>query len=692
MHLSRIYSFQRRHWVPWLLLVILLGLPTVTLQDQLAQEETAGNRTTLENVPVAPLPFSFPSEITLRAAVLHAPPFAFAQNSSGNFTGFQLDLMERLQQFAAQDNVDLRWNISHHALTQYDAALNLVAHDCQVEEPDEYSLIEQQQQMVLQQSHPDNHEDEEEKYVGCNDLDIIIGNYYATPERSMRAKLTPTWLKSTIATMKLKDPASAAAAGESAGESAGEAQKEENHVPTSFFGGENVLSSSSSSSLPKQPLPQQQQPQREYNSLTDITVAAASLDSDDGVGSVKACLKAGTFYARLVQEKFPTLPFQMCASTEECLTFLKTGRCVLHVDDELQLHYRASLEPMTLEVTRERFHTQWIVWPMRHDLDTTVVSLLNKWLFAASINATMDDLYQAYFHHDLCPAGTAGPHCDQYCHPENGAADVSGKCVCKSIRFSGADCSFEVPEDTNLIPQALEIVAYCLLAINVAAIGGCATWLWLKRRSAPVRCSQPYFLWLVLLGCLISSCTIVPLAAQDDHDNQHPPQSCMAIPWMYSVGFSVTFGTLFAKILRVYHIFRQAAEQARYSPYMSRHYFVTIQEIAAIIGIVLLIDVAILVTWNFVDPLTWERVIIREDQFGAPLESEGYCTSDSWVIFGGLIGAYHISLLAVACFLCYKARDIPTKFSEGKYVSFAVVSHLQIMIVGGKLFCWFPRC
>lgn len=158
--------------------------------------------------------------------------------------------------------------------------------------------------------------------------------------------------------------------------------------------------------------------------------------------------------------------------------------------------------------------------------------------------------------------GTAGEHCELPCDPDHGAADATGQCVCESIRWTGDDCAVEVPQDTHSIPVSLKAMAYCMLGFNVIVIGICASWLHYCRFSAQVRYAQPSFLWLVLLGCLISSCTIIPMAQEDGGDaDNNAPGSCMAIPWLYSVGFSVTFGTLFAKILRVYLIFTQAAHQ-----------------------------------------------------------------------------------------------------------------------------------
>lgn len=113
---------------------------------------------------------------------------------------------------------------------------------------------------------------------------------------------------------------------------------------------------------------------------------------------------------------------------------------------------------------------------------------------------------------------------------------------------------------------------------------------------------------------------------------------------------------------------------------------VTFRETLSFIGFVLAVDVFILTIWTVVDPLVWERTVLAADQFGAPLESEGFCRSDHWVAFAAVIATLHLTLLGVACYMCYVARDIPTKFSEGKYLAIAMISNLQIFVVGG-MFC-----
>lgn len=44
-------------------------------------------------------------------------------------------------------------------------------------------------------------------------------------------------------------------------------------------------------------------------------------------------------------------------------------------------------------------------------------------------------------------------------------------------------------------------------------------------------------------------------------------------------------------------------------------------------------------------------------------------------------GRKKMSFMSVACWLCYKSRNICTTFSEGRYLSVAMVSNLQIFVV-----------
>ena len=407
-----------------------------------------------------------PSHIKLRAGVLHAPPFAIVgeyYDGEPRFDGFQIDLLQRLSQFALEDdNVVLEFDL-HVSPPQYGSALDLIAKDCN-------STVNPQ---PLEE---------------CQRFDMIVGDYYCNPARSLRIDFTPAWLRTTMSTVRHLEPT-----------------VHHYHPPDEDTGMAIVMNHEDRDHI-------------EYTTLAQADQAG-----------VAVCLLAGTYLMTVVKSKFSNAHYLECTSFEECLTFLQEGRCVLFADDELMLRYRASQDP-TLAVTREQFNTQYMVWPLRRDLPEVVSTYLKKWMYAAVANATLDELYFQYFQKELCPAGTAGDNCELPCDALHGIANAEGVCVCESTKWTGVDCATEVPEDTNLIPVTLKVLAFVMLGINLVAIVICGVWLFWQRNSQQVRVSQPFFLGLVLLGCGISSSTIIAMAQEDEGEG--PVPACMAIPWL----------------------------------------------------------------------------------------------------------------------------------------------------------------
>ena len=202
-----------------------------------------------------------------------------------------------------------------------------------------------------------------------------------------------------------------------------------------------------------------------------------------------ACVPEGTYLRSVVMAKFPTANYIDCPSPLDCISYLKQNKCQLYADDELMLKYRALNDP-TLEVTGEQFNTQYIVWPIRYDLDSEKSRLLKKWMYASVANATLDLLDYKYFSVKLCPLGVAGENCDKNCDPKHGASDRVGKCVCKSSKWKGDDCSTEVVEELNLYPDWEIAMCYVFFGINALACLVCGGWIYANRASKQVKAWQ----------------------------------------------------------------------------------------------------------------------------------------------------------------------------------------------------------
>mmetsp|Transcript_32919 Transcript_32919/g.49698 ORF Transcript_32919/g.49698 Transcript_32919/m.49698 type:complete len:122 (-) Transcript_32919:230-595(-) len=63
---------------------------------------------------------------------------------------------------------------------------------------------------------------------------------------------------------------------------------------------------------------------------------------------------------------------------------------------------------------------------------------------------------------------------------------------------------------------------------------------------------------LVFVRCLISSSTILALAAESGNPNTPAKGCCAWIPCLYSMAFSIAIDTLFAKLQRVYLMFKSS--------------------------------------------------------------------------------------------------------------------------------------
>ena len=204
-------------------------------------------------------------------------------------------------------------------------------------------------------------------------------------------------------------------------------------------------------------------------------------------------------------------------------------------------------------------------------------------------------------------------------------------------------------------------------------------WTFINKDKKIVKASQPFFLYLICLGCFISSCTIIPLMI-DDREVDDPSASCMSFPWLYGIGFALTFSSLFAKIIRVKMLFLNKKITKKK---------VGIKEVMPIVLACIGVEALLLLIWTLVSPLSYVRDCDEYDIFGQCMSSFGSCTNTDngayKTVFIPLIAVIHVSVLLYSCVLCYQTRNVSTEFAEGRWISMAMFSNLQIMVLGAPL-------
>jgi len=553
------------------------------------------------------------TSIHLRAPVLLFRPMAFLDDSTQTgFGGFQIDLLDRIQQLAWQnDGINLTFSLELSPTDSYNDALHLIT----------ANNSDKKNCYLTNTADNNNNTQNDPHSCGSLEYDMVIGDYWPTPERFDHVDFTPPYWTTGFASMKL---------------------------PGNQPAGEKDI----------------------------------SLLAEANQAGLKACVLRDSAIVALLDEVLPDIDHHLCGpGVDECARELMQGNCVLFPWDELMLGYFTQNNSQFV-LTKERLRTTAVVWPLRRGLDPTISFLIKKYIYSAGFNGVLDELYNKYYSVQLCVIGKSGRACDLPCDPDHGRSNREGECVCDSTRWIGADCSTEVMTDLNLIPSELKSVGYTMFGINALACVFCTAWLHWKRGASHVKISQRFFLHLVLLGCVVSSATILTLGMEDSGDG--PVIGCMLSPWMYSVGFCITFGTLFSKLRRI-KILIESAEHMR-------RVVVTKKDTLLMIGGVLLVDVVILSVWTVVSPLQWTRTVVNEDVFGYPLSSVGQCTSDHWEVFVAIILSLHFLMLAYASYLCYESRNISSDISDGKYLALAMISNFQIFLVGGRLRCSCSEC
>jgi hypothetical protein len=110
-----------------------------------------------------------------------------------------------------------------------------------------------------------------------------------------------------------------------------------------------------------------------------------------------------------------------------------------------------------------------------------------------------------------CDVGFAGTLCQ--CNAKNGRSSGQGKCICNSKRWAGDDCGTEVATNLNLIPRSMITLSMLMFSINILASASGGLWVWFHSQEPRVMAAQPFFLYLLTIGCVISSSTIIPMVS-----------------------------------------------------------------------------------------------------------------------------------------------------------------------------------
>ena len=202
--------------------------------------------------------------------------------------------------------------------------------------------------------------------------------------------------------------------------------------------------------------------------------------------------------------------------------------------------------------------------------------------------------------------------------------------------------------DDNLLSTGVLVFGYVMVAITWILCFGFLGWIWIYRKDPVVNVSQKEFLVLICVGALISSSTIISLSFQagSDEDTSQASVGCTLAPFLYTIGWALQYSSLTAKTFRLFTIMKNNKKMRRVK--------VTVREMSLIVVFVLVIDIAILVSWTVVSPLVYERseesINVDANAGVITIETVGSCVMEnSSVSFWAFAGKWRlVSLFPVS--------------------------------------------
>lgn len=105
--------------------------------------------------------------------------------------------------------------------------------------------------------------------------------------------------------------------------------------------------------------------------------------------------------------------------------------------------------------------------------------------------------------------------------------------------------------DYNLLGDGARIVGWTLSGVVILLSVGFGIWTYYSRQKTFMRVAQPLFLGLICAGSVLMASSIIPLSFQELMSQRGLNIACMAIPWLFIMGFATAFSSLFCKLRRL---------------------------------------------------------------------------------------------------------------------------------------------
>ena len=182
--------------------------------------------------------------------------------------------------------------------------------------------------------------------------------------------------------------------------------------------------------------------------------------------------------------------------------------------------------------------------------------------------------------------------------------------------------------------------------------------------------SQPVFMSLVAVGCIILGASIIPLTFENS-------AGCMTFVWLFSFGITLVLSSLSAKSIRVAVLWygRGLVKQ--------RNKAVRAAVLLRWIMFIMVTQLAIIISWQVVAPLIFQESVELTDSFGNPLYTSTSCATSNQAcsIFLYVLIIFVCVVVLATGLVSFWVRNAPEKYQDAKWTAVSAVCIFQLFFI-----------
>lgn len=258
---------------------------------------------------------------------------------------------------------------------------------------------------------------------------------------------------------------------------------------------------------------------------------------------------------------------------------------------------------------------------------------------------------------------------------------VSGVKLSDSYRMSIGYTHVTEEELNNYINESFRDAAWGLSGLMCVIAFSMIIWTFRHRNNRVMQAFQPFLLVQGCFGLLLMSSSIIPIGFDDSwYDADVLNVTCMLAPWLYVVGFTLFFSSVYAKIKECIKIYRD--------PEKYDILFVKPKSAMRLCARLLSLNCVLLALWTGLDPLYWER---QEIDGGIMLddgtaETYGACRGGSAAVgFAATLYALNMAEILIASVQAFKCRFLVLEYNEMQWLPLSVFPFFQVWFIGGPI-------